>query len=150
MLAASTVGGNLSVTARTNTGTLTQSGVLTVTGTSSFTTTGTGSGAGITLTQTNVLAGAVSLNTAGSNAANLTNGRATLLGASTIGGALTVTDLVGNLTQSATVLTVTGTSPGSRPPRPRDATITLNSNNVLTGAVSLNTNGTSGKLAALP
>ena len=52
-----------------------------------------------------------------------------------------MTDSVGNLTQTG-VLTVTGTS--SFTTSAADATITLNSANLLTGAASLNTNGAAG------
>jgi hypothetical protein len=61
-----------------------------------------------------------------------------VLGASTVGGTLTVTDSVGNLTQTG-VLTVAGTS--SFTTSTSGATITLTSANLLTGAASLNTNG---------
>ncbi len=84
MLAASTVGGNLSVITKTNTGALTQNGILTVGGTSSFTTQATTAAtAGIMLNSANLLTGAISLNTGSTNAASLTNNRATLLGTST-------------------------------------------------------------------
>ena len=87
MLGASNVGGNLIVT--DTVGNLTQTGVLTVAGTSSFTT--STSGATITLTSANLLTGAVSLNTNGpTGTASLTNASATILGASNVGGNLTV------------------------------------------------------------
>src|SRR5262249_37298642 len=74
--------------------------------------------------------------------ASLTNAKATVLGASNVGGNLTVTDSVGNLTQSG-MLTVGGTS--SFTTSATDATITrTNAGNALTGAVSLNTSGTGG------
>src|SRR5215813_7982259 len=116
-------------------GNLTQTGALTVAGTSSFTTSATD--ATITLTNTgNLLTGAASLNTSGASGnASLTNNRATVLGASNVGGNLAVTDRVGNLTQGG-VLTVGGTS--SFTTSATDATITLtNNSNALTGAVSL-------------
>src|SRR5262245_25658642 len=123
-------------------GNLTQTGALTVAGTSSFTTSATD--ATITLTNTgNLLTGAASLNTSGASGnASLTNNRATVLGASNVGGNLVVTDRVGNLTQGG-VLTVGGTS--SFTTSATDATITLtNNSNALTGAVSLNTSGAAG------
>jgi hypothetical protein len=87
VLGASNVGGNLTVT--DSVGNLTQSGVLTVGGTSSFTT--SAANATITLNNTNLLTGAVSLNTSGTSGnAQLTNAVATVLGASTLGGNLTV------------------------------------------------------------
>ena len=139
VLGASTVGGNLTVI--DSIGNLTQSGVLTVGGTSSFTT--SASNATIALTQANLLTGAVSLNTNGTTGnASLTNNQATVLGASTVNGNLIVIDSIGNLTQTAGVLTVTGTS--SFTTSASNATITLGSANALTGAVSLNTSGTSG------
>ena len=71
-------------------GNLTQTGVLTVGGTSSFTTSATD--ATITLTNTgNLLTGAASLNTSGTGGnASLINAKATVLGASNVGGNLTV------------------------------------------------------------
>src|SRR6516165_103326 len=139
VLGASNVGGNLTVT--DSVGNLTQTGVLTVAGTSSFTTSATD--ATITLTSANLLTGAASLNTSGTNGnTSLTNNQATVLGVSNVGGNLVVTDRVGNLTQSG-ALTVGGTS--SFTTSATDATITLtNPGNALTGAVSLNTSGTSG------
>ena len=136
MLGASAVGGNLTVT--DSVGNLTQTGALTVTGTSSFTT--SAANATITLTNTgNLLTGAASLNTNGATgSASLTNNLATVLGASNVGGNLVVVDRVGNLTQTG-VLTVGGTS--SFTTSAANATITLNSANLLTGAVALNTNG---------
>src|SRR5260370_40264551 len=81
---------------------------MTVAGTSSFTTSATD--ATITLTSANLLSGAASLTTSGANGnASLTNAKATVLGASNVGGNLTVTDTVGNFTQNG-VLTVGGTS----------------------------------------
>src|SRR5262249_44334094 len=129
------IGGNLTVT--DSVGNLTQSGVLTVGGTSSFTT--SASNATITLNNANLLTGAASLNTSGTGGnASLINAKATVLGASNVWGNLTVTDTVGNLTQTA-ALTVAGTS--SFTTSATDATITLtNTGNLLTGAASLKTN----------
>ena len=122
-------------------GNLTQSGVLTVAGTSSFTT--SANNATITLTNAgNLLTGAALLNTSGASGnASLTNAKATVLGDVSVGGNLTVTDSVGNLTQSG-VLTVGGTS--SFTTSASNATITLNNANLLTGAASLNTSGANG------
>ena len=137
-LAASNVGGSLAVT--DSTGNLTQSGVLTVGGTSSFAT--SASNATVTLGLANLLSGPVTLGTiGGSGNASLSNDLATTLAASTLGGSLAVTDQAGNLTQSG-VLTVGGTS--SFTTSASNATVTLGSNNLLTGAVSLTTSGSSG------
>ena len=88
------------------------------------------------------MTGAASLTTSGANGnASLTNNQATVLGASSVGGNLTVVSTLGNLTQSG-VLTVTGTS--SFTTAATDATITLNSANLLTGAASLTTSGANG------
>src|SRR5262249_35893275 len=139
VLGASNVGGNLTIT--DTVGNLTQTGALTVAGTSSFTTSATD--ATITLTNTgNLLTGAASLTTSGASGnASLTNAKATVLGASNVGGNLVVTDRVGNPTQNG-VLTVGGTS--SFTTSASNATITLNNANLLTGAVSLTTSGASG------
>ena len=137
-LAPSVVGGNLAVT--DTVGNLAQSGALTVAGTSTFT--GTAANGTITLNAANLLSGAVALNTTGAAGnASLTNNLATTLAASAVGGNLTVTDTVGNLSQSG-VLTVNGTSSFST--MAANATITLNAANALTGAVTLNTAGGGG------
>ena len=139
-LAASSVGGALTVDDKA--GSLSQSGALSVGGASSFTT--EGSNATITLTNaSNALTGAVALDTTGSlGAASLTNGVATVLAASSVGGTLTVDDKAGSLSQSGALI-VGGTSvfitEGS------NATITLaDAGNLLTGAVTLGTVGSSG------
>ncbi len=72
---------------------------------------------------------------------SLTNAKATVLGASNVGGNLTVIDTVGNLTQTG-VLTVAGTS--SFTTSAANATMTLTSANLLTGAVALSTTGATG------
>src|SRR5262249_56407085 len=107
----------------------------------SFTT--SASNATITLTNAgNLLTGAAALTTNGASGnASLTNNKATVLGASNVGGNLVLTDRVGNLTQNG-VLTVGGTS--SFTTSGTNATITLNNANLLTGAVSLTTSGASG------
>src|SRR5262249_29558298 len=104
------------------------------------------SNATITPNNANLLTGAASLNTSGRGGnASLINAKATVLGASNVGGNLTVTDTVGNLTQTA-ALTVAGTS--SFTTSATDATITLtNTGNLLTGAASLNTSGTGGNVS---
>ncbi len=144
-LGTSSVGGTLTLT--TTTGNLTQNGPLTVGSASSFTT--SASNATITLNNANLLTGAVSLNTSGTSGnAALTNDLAggLVLGASNVGGNLTVVSTLGSLTQlGSTALTVGGTS--SFTTSASNATITLNNANLLTGAVSLNTSGTSGNAA---
>src|SRR5260370_11951674 len=89
-----------------------------------------------------LLTGVTGLKTCGvTGNASLTNAKATVLGASNVGGNLTVTDSVGNLTQSG-VLTVGGTS--SFTTSAANATITLTNANLLTGAASLTTSGARG------
>ncbi|HEV2701590.1 MAG TPA: filamentous hemagglutinin N-terminal domain-containing protein, partial [Steroidobacteraceae bacterium] len=100
--AASTVGGNLTATATT--GTITESGTLTVGGTSSFTTSTAQAGTAIDLsTNTNQLTGAVALNTAGTDGAKVTNGKALVLAASNVGGAITALTTVGDITETGAV-----------------------------------------------
>jgi hypothetical protein len=98
-LAASTVGGNLTVTSGSS---LAESGVLTVTGTSSF----TGPTSIDLSTSINQLGGAVALLSTGDTA--LHNGVATTLATSTVGGNLRVTSDAS--LAEAGVLTVNGTS----------------------------------------
>ena len=140
VLGASTVGGNLAAVSRL--GNLTQTGVLTVTGTSSFTT--SVSDASITLNSANALTGAASLNTSGTSGnATLTNNRATVLGASSVGGNLTVTASAGTSLTQTGALTVGGTSSFTTSTSNADITLT-NAGNELTGAVSLSTTGSTG------
>ena len=140
VLAAMSIGGALTVDDKA--GSLSQSGALSVGGASSFTT--EGSNATITLTNaSNALTGAVALDTTGPlGAASLTNGVATVLAASSVGGTLTVDDKVGSLSQSGALI-VGGTS--SFTTEGSNATITLaDAGNLLTGAVTLGTVGSSG------
>ncbi len=103
-LAASTVGGNFSLTSG---GSVSQSGVLTVTGTTTVTTTSAGDDINLG-TSLNLLTGAVSLNTTGAGGdATLTTGRATVLAASNVGGNVSVT-AAGALTDSG-IVTAGGT-----------------------------------------
>ena len=110
MLAASNVGGNLSI--EETLGGISESGVLQVHGTSLFQT--DAASRSITLnTQTNALKGAVTLNTTG-NAANasLKNGVAstgTVLGASMVSGNLSIEEATAGISQTG-VVQVTGTS----------------------------------------
>ena len=137
-LAASTVGGNLSATAIT--GNISDSGNLAVTGTSSFTTSATDGT--ITLNNANAFTGAVALNTTGSSAhATVVDASGLNLAASTVGGNLSATATTGNMTDSG-VLTIAGTS--SFTTSATDADIILNNANAFTGAVALNTTGSSG------
>ena len=130
-----TVNGNLIATATT--GNLTDSGTLAVTGTSSFTT--SQADADIEL-DTLASTGAVTLNTSGTSGnANVVNATALAL-RGTVNGNLSATATTGNLTDSNT-LTVTGTS--SFATSEADADIDLGTL-AATGAVTLNTTGTSG------
>ena len=127
ILAASTLGGDLTVT---SSGAMTQTGALSVTGTSDFTVSGSNA---MTLTNTsNDFTGAVTL-ASGTGAVQLTDSTSTILAASTMGGAFTVTS-GGDITQTG-ALAVTGTSSltvdGSSV-----ATLT-NSSNDFTGALTL-------------
>jgi len=135
-LAASNVGGNLSVTA--NTGNITDNGTVTVNGTASYTTLDTD--ATITVNEQDV-GGAVTLSTTGSNAhVQIVNTRALTLNASTIGGNLNVTAITGDLADGGTI-TVGGNA--SYTTSGNNASITLDSQDI-TGTVVLNTTGTSG------
>ena len=101
-LGASTVGGNLSATATT--GNMEDSGVLTIAGTSSFTT--SANNATITLDNTNAFTGAVTLSTTGSTGhSTIDNGiTAFNIGASSVGGNLTLTSgHASGITDSGTV-----------------------------------------------
>jgi len=138
IIAASEVGGNLAATATT--GNILDNGVLTVAGTSSFTT--SQNNADITLNNANAFTGAVALNTTGSSAhATVVDASGLNLAASTVGGNLVATATTGNMTDSD-VLTVAGTS--SFTTSANNAYITLNNANAFTGAVSLNTTGSTG------
>ena len=111
ILAASTVGQNLNITAN---GAITQNGILTVPGTSSF---NAGANA-ITLTQTNAFTGAVALLNSGTNNVSLTNGIALQIGTSSIGQNLSLTaggsiSETGVITASGGTTTVAVTNPSS-------------------------------------
>ena len=110
-----TVGGNLTATTDANSGVI-NLGTLAVDGTVALTTNGSGN--------------ATVVNDAGLNFA-----------ASTVGGALNATATTGNMTDSGN-LVVTGTS--SFTTSANNADITLNNTNAFTGAVALNTTGSSG------
>ena len=132
ILAASTIGQNLTVTAS---GAISQTGTLTVPGTANF---NAGANA-ITLTQNNQFSGDVTLTNSGNNNVAITNGIALSLGASNVGsGALSLTGLgvsqTGAITQaaSANAVSINGGA----------GTINLtNASNSFTGAVSLNNSG---------
>ena len=109
-LAASTVNGSLAV--EDATGSISQTGALTITGTSSFAT--DANAATIALnTQSNALTGAVSLETMGAGGdASLKNGVAgtgTVLGVSAVGGNLSIEETTAGISQTGAVH-VTGTS----------------------------------------
>ena len=138
-LAASTIGGSLTVTDEA--GNLTQSGVLTVAGTSSFTT--SASNATITLGFANVLTGAVTLDTSGaSSSASLTQQSRNNSGRLDH---RRQPDGDGRDRQPGADRYSEGRRAhrASRP-RPSNATIVLGSANSLTGAVTLSTTGSSG------
>src|SRR6516225_10315097 len=99
-----------------------------------------GATAAATLNNVGNQIGTLAANTA---SVSLTNNLAggLVLGTSSVSGNLTVVNKLGNLTQSG-ALTVGGTS--SFTTSATDATITLTSANLLTGAASLNTSGANG------
>ncbi|HEV2613643.1 MAG TPA: MBG domain-containing protein, partial [Gammaproteobacteria bacterium] len=119
----------------TNTGAITQSGgIISVTGASSF---AAGAANNITLGSNNALTGAVTI--VSGNTVTLNNNIALSLAASTISGNLiasTVPASNASITQTG-ILTVAGTSNFSV----GGAVITLGSNNLFSGAVSLNNTG---------
>jgi hypothetical protein len=130
VLGASTLGRNLTVVAN---GAITQTGALTVGGTSSFT---AGANAITLANASNNFSGAVSFSNSGSNAVSVTDVNAIVLGASTIGGNLTVI-ATGDITQTG-ALAVGGTSSFSAG---ANAITLTNASNNFTGAVSLNNSG---------
>ena len=132
------MGGSLNITATT--GNITQGRVVAVGGTSSFTT--SANNATITLNNANAFTGAVALNTTGSSGnATVVDASGLNLGASTVGGNLVATATTGNMEDSG-VLTICGTS--SFTTSATNADIILNNANAFTGAVALNTTGSSG------
>jgi len=125
-------GGNLTLTSTG--GSITDTGINTVSGTSSFIT--STAGQSITLDSVNVLSGAVSLTTSGTGDATLDNGTtALILGTVSIGQNLVVT--AGNAITDSGVITVGGTA--SFTTDVNDQAITLDSTNAITGAVSFTT-----------
>ncbi|MBL9031637.1 MAG: filamentous hemagglutinin N-terminal domain-containing protein, partial [Phycisphaerae bacterium] len=135
-LGASSVGGNLTVTATT--GNITDSGAVAVGGNASFTTSQTNDD--ITVDQLAVT-GSVAVNTTGATGhATIVNATALNLAASSVGGSLAATASTGNLTDSGTI-TVGG-----------NATLTTSNTNddiladqlVVTGTVAVNTTGSTG------
>lgn len=138
-IAASTVAGNLAVTAAT--GNLTDSGTVSATGTGTFTT--SASNATITLNQLAVT-GAISANTTGASGnATLVNATGINLAASTVGGTLDATATTGNITDSGAV-TVGGAGTSVFTTSASGADITLDSTNTSAGAISVNTTGSGG------
>ena len=99
ILAASTVGQNLTVT---SSGAITQTGALTVPGASSF----SASTNPITLTQSNNFTGAVSLSNSSTNNVSVTNSGALVIGASSIGQNLSL--IAGGTISENGVITATG------------------------------------------
>ncbi|MEK9627603.1 MAG: hypothetical protein VW455_01130, partial [Nitrospinota bacterium] len=131
---AHTVNGNLSVTS--SSGAISQTGALTVSGTSSFS---AGSGQGISLaTTTNALTGSVSLANSGAADIAIDNGTTALnLGTVTAGQNFSATS-GGGISDSG-VITVAGTSQFTSDVAGQ--TITLDSVNAMTGAVSITHTG---------
>ncbi len=133
-LAASTVGGNLTIISGGN---ISQTGALVVPGTSSFS-----AGAhAIDLTTngaSNSFTGAITLSNSGAFAVTLTNSIATVLAASTVGNNLTIVS-GGNISQTG-ALVVPGTSSFSAGAHAIDLSTNGTSNN-FTGAVSLSNSG---------
>jgi filamentous hemagglutinin family protein len=140
-LAGHTVNGNLVVTS--DAGAITQSAALTVSGTSSFTTTTAGDN--ITLsTTTNAFTGAVSISTSGTADVAIDNGTTALnLGTVAVGQNLTATS--GDVITDSGVITVGGTAAFTTDVT--DKAITLDSQNVITGAITFATMGTGGDVS---
>lgn len=138
-IAASTVTGNLDVTATT--GNLTDSGTVDVSGTGTFTT--GASNATITLNQLAV-DGAISANTTGASGdVALTNATGVDLAASTIGGTLDVVATTGNITDSGAV-TVSGAGASAFTTLGSNADITLNTTDTSAGSIGVFTTGATG------
>ncbi|MFY9477778.1 MAG: filamentous hemagglutinin N-terminal domain-containing protein, partial [Aquabacterium sp.] len=138
-LAASRVGGNLTVTA--STGGISDSGTVAVGGNASYTNTIAGNT--ITLNQQDV-DGSFTLSALGSGAnVTIVNANGVALATSGIGGNLDVTATDGNITDTGTI-TVGGTARYIA--SAADRTITLDTQ-VVTGAFTVGTNGTNGDVA---
>ncbi|MBL8760289.1 MAG: filamentous hemagglutinin N-terminal domain-containing protein [Phycisphaerae bacterium] len=138
-LAASTVTGNLDVTAAS--GNLTDSGTVDVSGTGTFTT--TTSNATITLNQLAV-DGAISANTSGASGdVTLTNATGIDLAASSIGGILDAVATTGNITDSGAV-TISGSGASALTTLGANADITLDTTNTSAGSIGVNTTGATG------
>ena len=136
-LAASSVGGYLTLTSGHASG-ITDSGTVTVGGNLIAT---TDANNGVINLGTLAVDGTVQLTTNGNGAATVVNDARLDFAASTVGGNLAATATTGNIVDSG-VLTVTGTS--SFTTSQNNADIYLNNTNAFTGAVSLNTTGSSG------
>lgn len=138
-IAASTVTGNLDVTA--STGNLTDSGTVDVSGTGTFTT--GASNATITLNQLAV-DGAISVNTTGASGdVTITNATGIDLAASSIGGILDIVATTGNITDSGSV-TVGGSGASAFSTLGSNADITLDTTNTSAGSVGVFTTGATG------
>ncbi|MCF6251182.1 MAG: filamentous hemagglutinin N-terminal domain-containing protein [Methylococcaceae bacterium] len=141
VLGASTVTGNLAVTATT--GNIIDSGTVTVGGNADFTTIATG--ANIDLGTLDV-AGTIAVNTAvGGSVLNLTNANGLNFQTSSVGGNLNATATTGNITDSGTV-TVGGNADFTT--STADADIDLGTLNVV-GTVAVHTTGTGGDVLNL-
>merc|ERR1711964_694502 len=137
ILAASTIDGDLTVRSGNASG-ITDSGTLTIGGNLAAT---TDANNGLINLGTLAVDGTVQLTTNGNGAATVVNDAGLNFDASTVGGNLAATATTGNIIDSG-VLTVTGTS--SFTTSQNNADIYLNNTNAFTGAVSLNTTGSSG------
>ena len=102
MLAASTVGQNLTIT---SSGAISETGALTVPGTSSF----SASANAITLTQTNNFTGAVSLSNSSTNNVSVINSGALVIGLSSIGENLSLT-AGGSISETGAITATGGTT----------------------------------------
>merc|ERR1711964_611801 len=137
ILAASTIDGDLTVRSGNASG-ITDSGTVTVGGWLRAT---TDANNGLINLGTLAVDGTVQLTTNGSGNATVVNDAGLNFAASTVGGALNATATTGNMTDSG-ALSIAGTS--SFTTSANNADITLNNANAFTGAVALNTTGSSG------
>ncbi|MEJ2646143.1 MAG: filamentous hemagglutinin N-terminal domain-containing protein, partial [Gammaproteobacteria bacterium] len=134
VLGASNVSGVL--TATSDSGAITQSGVLKVGGLTTLTANDATNGSIDVSTQANAFGGAVSLNAA--HDGKVTNAGNLLLGASNVGGALTATSNTGTITQNG-VLTVGGATTLTANDATNGSIDVSTHSNAFTGAVSMNT-----------
>jgi hypothetical protein len=139
-LGASTVTGTYAVTATAG-GDITDSGVLTITGLATFT---AASGQNVTLNETSTFSSDVNFTTASGNLANVTITDTTdfEIQALTLTGNLGVTSTGGSITDDG-ALAISGTSSFTTSASNEDITLDITTN-AFTGAVALNTTGSTG------